>query len=218
MTKIQYSYSGVFIPAFIWENPELSAVDKIVWATISTLHDGSRVCFASDQEIASAVRESEMLVTTAILRLEKLTLIRISENVVDGTTYRLLCPCSVEPVYLQAQSEKPDDASTADVQKIVDIYNDTCRTMPRAEKLTPARVRRVRVLLRDTKFSTTPEEYFKALFTRAHASEFLSGRSQRWSGCNIDWIIAKSNLDKILEGVYDNRTVAPARIIPENMR
>jgi len=42
-------------------------------------------------------------------------------------------------------------------------------------------------------------------FQKAESSDFLSGRTGKWSGCSFDWIISFNNFVKLLEGNYDNK-------------
>jgi hypothetical protein len=39
----------------------------------------------------------------------------------------------------------------------------------------------------------------------AQASDFLSGRNGKWTGCNFDWLINENNMVKVLEGNYENK-------------
>ncbi|MDD3260450.1 MAG: DUF6291 domain-containing protein [Oscillospiraceae bacterium] len=50
----------------------------------------------------------------------------------------------------------------------------------------------------------TPDK-METVFRRAEASDFLSGRSGKWSGCSLDWLLSPQNWQKLLEGNYDNR-------------
>lgn len=43
------------------------------------------------------------------------------------------------------------------------------------------------------------------LFDKVEKSDFLTNRSGKWSGCSFDWIIKPENVQKIVEGNYDNR-------------
>ena len=43
------------------------------------------------------------------------------------------------------------------------------------------------------------------MFKRVEASDFLSGRSEKWGGCSFDWIFKPANWQKISEGTYDNK-------------
>lgn len=206
-----YAFNGVFIPANIWTHPQLSWLDKFIWAIVANLHDGSQICTATDAEIADVVGENEILVTQSIVRLVDLQLLNSTIHP-DGS--RQLWRVWVEFIKVEVKEEEAAQASTADVQRIVDIYNECCKALPRAEKLTPSRLRRIRALLKDN-----DEEYFKYLFLRVQASDFLSGRSGRWTGCNMDWILAPANIPRITEGIYDNRNPAQqSRPLPENLR
>jgi len=48
-------------------------------------------------------------------------------------------------------------------------------------------------------------EQMETAFERIEKSDFLSGRSGKWQGCSIDWILKPANWQKIVEGNYDNR-------------
>jgi len=48
-------------------------------------------------------------------------------------------------------------------------------------------------------------EQMREVFDRVEKSDFLSGRSGKWQGCSIDWILKPANWQKIVEGNYDNR-------------
>jgi hypothetical protein len=48
-------------------------------------------------------------------------------------------------------------------------------------------------------------EFWRDVFERVSRSDFLTGVSGSWKA-NYDWIIKPANLQKILEGSYENRT------------
>jgi len=85
-------------------------------------------------------------------------------------------------------------------KKIVDLYNKTCQSLPRAEQITGSRKKLMRS--RWKQYNTL--DIFKKLFKKAEASDFLSGRNGRWTSCNFDWLLKESNMVKVLEGIYDN--------------
>lgn len=45
---------------------------------------------------------------------------------------------------------------------------------------------------------------FERLFEKVQRSDFLSGRSGKWKGCTLRWILDPENIERILRGVYDN--------------
>jgi hypothetical protein len=52
--------------------------------------------------------------------------------------------------------------------------------------------------------ANTLEEWQEAC-ERVEASDFLSGRTGKWTSCNVDWLLKPANFTKVLEGNYDNR-------------
>lgn len=96
------------------------------------------------------------------------------------------------------------DGSTA---RVWEDYRRLCPSLAQqtpgglAEQLTSAReqaIRDARPLLQD-------RGGFSALFERAEASDFLTGRSGGWRA-GFDWILRPANISKILAGNYDNWT------------
>lgn len=46
---------------------------------------------------------------------------------------------------------------------------------------------------------------FEAIFMLVARSDFLSGRSGKWGGADIGWLMKATNFNKVLEGNYDNK-------------
>ena len=85
-------------------------------------------------------------------------------------------------------------------QEIVDAYNETCVSLPRVRSVTDKRKRDLKARLK--KYS---QEELKEVFKKAEDSDFLSGRTDKWTGATFDWLIKEENIVKVLEGNYDNR-------------
>ena len=92
-----------------------------------------------------------------------------------------------------------------DYELIARMYNDTCVSFPRIEKLSDARKKAIKARL-----NTYSIEDFKLLFEKAEASDFLKGANNRNWSATFDWLIKDSNFAKVLDGNYDNRTSKPA--------
>jgi DNA replication protein DnaD len=86
-------------------------------------------------------------------------------------------------------------------QEIVKTYHDNCPSLPKVRDITDNRKKTMKA--RWKKYRTI--EAFKISFIKAEQSEFLSGRSGKWTACNFDWLINESNMVKVLEGQYDNK-------------
>jgi hypothetical protein len=103
-------------------------------------------------------------------------------------------------------SAEADAGDSSLYSEVVGLFNNICTSLPKVKLITDKRkaaIRSAGKLLGDASF----EELFK----RAEASDFLTGRSGKWNACGFDWLLAKSNLTKVLEGNYDNRRAAPRR-------
>ena len=87
-------------------------------------------------------------------------------------------------------------------QEIVDLYNDTCVSLPALVKLTDSRKRQIKARLKNNSFDD-----FKKVFEKAEASDFLKGLKNSdgrdWKA-NFDWLMKENNMIKVLEGNYDN--------------
>jgi hypothetical protein len=65
------------------------------------------------------------------------------------------------------------------------------------------------------RYATTADEaigFFDLFFEHVASSDFLSGRSGKWTGCDLGWLMKADNFAKVVQGNYDNKTEAsPAR-------
>lgn len=114
-------------------------------------------------------------------------------------------------------SQNPDDPepeparrTPIDWKRILSDYLAICVDLPGIRGLTEGRKTKVRTLLKEFKAlkimdGLTPEEIMNRIFREVQESDFLSGRSGKWSACNFDWIINKTNAIKIVEGNYRNK-------------
>lgn len=94
--------------------------------------------------------------------------------------------------------------------EVMEMYNTTCPTMPRA-RLTDQRRKAIRARWFECqRVGDVPLTWFANLFGKAAASDFLAGRktgsgNSTWR-CTFDWLIGPKNAPKVVEGNYDNRT------------
>lgn len=86
-------------------------------------------------------------------------------------------------------------------QKIIDLYNNTCNSLPKIQKTTDKRKKTIKT--RWTQYSDIG--IYEKLFNKAENSDFLSGRNGKWTSCNFDWLLNENNMIKVLEGNYDNK-------------
>jgi len=93
-----------------------------------------------------------------------------------------------------------------DYRDVLDLYHDLCPSLPRVLKLNTNRKTLIRA--RHKEYGL---DGLATLFAKAEASDFLTGRTGRWKGANLDWLLKDSNCLKVLEGNYDN--AAPTKPI-----
>ncbi len=65
------------------------------------------------------------------------------------------------------------------------------------------------------RYKTYGMDGLRLLFENAAASDFLAGGGERGFVANFDWLVAATNMQKVIEGNYANRT-PPPQPIPRN--
>lgn len=88
---------------------------------------------------------------------------------------------------------------------IQEQYNRICTALPRCMRLSEARKKS---LAKALAAGRTVED-FVAVFGKAQASAFLKGGNARGWAADFDWLIREQNMDKVLEGTYDDRPAVP---------
>lgn len=61
------------------------------------------------------------------------------------------------------------------------------------------------------RYATTASEaveWFGRFFDAVAASDFLTGRSGRWRGCNLQWLVKVGNFAKVVDGNYSREDAA----------
>lgn len=85
--------------------------------------------------------------------------------------------------------------------QIMELFISLCPTLPKIKSIEDNRQKVVKA-----RWKEHPEiEFFKGLFKKVNSSDFLSGRNDKWKNCCFDWIMKPTNIQKIIEGNYDNK-------------
>lgn len=93
----EHKFTGVFIPAHIWEDTRLSLFERFLWAEISALA-GKDECFASNTYLAQKLNVSPTHVSDTVSKLKKMGL--LIQTRFDGRTRYL------KPTIAQDQEKK----------------------------------------------------------------------------------------------------------------
>lgn len=100
----------------------------------------------------------------------------------------------------EEDKEKDKNKNRIEYKHIIDMYNDTCVSLPKVKSLSDNRKKAIKARL-----NTYTVEQFKEVFDKAEKSDFLKGNNNRNWQANFDWLMKDSNFAKVLDGNYDNR-------------
>ena len=89
----------------------------------------------------------------------------------------------------------------ADCQQIADMYNSICVSFPSIRSLSDARKKAIKARLK-----TYTVDDFRTVFENAEASAFLKGKNDRNWVATFDWLIKDTNMAKVLDGNYANKS------------
>lgn len=99
----------------------------------------------------------------------------------------------------EVKEEKNSTTNTC--KQVAALFNQICMSYPSVQSLSEARKKAIRA-----RFKTYTLEDFEILFEKAEASDFLKGGNGRNWSANFDWLIRDSNMAKVLDGNYDNKS------------
>ena len=94
-----------------------------------------------------------------------------------------------------------DKEKKVDCQQIADLYNTICVSFPSIRTLSDSRRKAIKARL-----NTYSLEDFRTVFENAENSSFLKGSNDRNWMATFDWLIKDSNMAKVLEGNYADKT------------
>lgn len=117
------------------------------------------------------------------------------------------------PVPVPVSVPVSDKDKGIDYQLIADMYNDTCVSFPKLTRLSDKRKKAIKARLKQ--YSV---EDIKRAFEMAEESDFLKGGNNRDWSANFDWLMKDSNLAKVLDGNYKNKSPSGKIEIDTNFR
>lgn len=92
------------------------------------------------------------------------------------------------------------EAAAVPYAKIMQLYNETCTSLPHIRIIDGQRKKAVAARWR----TYHGLDDFRRLFQRAQASDFLRGGGERNWIADFDWLMKPTNMARVLEGKYDN--------------
>lgn len=104
---------------------------------------------------------------------------------------------------IDKEEEKEIERDKIDYKGIVAAFNEICVSFPSVKSISDARKKAIKARLKNY----TPDD-FRTLFTKAEASSFLKGKNNSNWSATFDWLIKDSNMAKVLDGNYDDKTAS----------
>lgn len=98
-------------------------------------------------------------------------------------------------------------------QEIIETYHAICQGLPLVQSWNLDSQKSLAARWNEKK-ERQDLQWWMNYFTRVTASDFLSGRVKNFMA-TLNWLIGPKNMEKVLNGTYDNRVKAP---IPERLR
>ena len=107
---------------------------------------------------------------------------------------------SEEENYSQFMVELKEQQLEREVEQVVSEYNQTCEKLPKVQKITKERKKKVKARLK----TYSRDDIYQA-FKLAAASDFMNGKTG-WKA-SFDWFFTNDqNIQKVLEGNYSNKS------------
>ena len=110
-------------------------------------------------------------------------------------------------------NDNENDNEKINYQLIADMYNDTCVSFPKLTRLSDKRKKAIKARLRNYSVDD-----LKRAFEMAEQSDFLKGGNGRDWSANFDWLMKDSNIAKVLDGNYKNKSPSGKIEIDSNFR
>ena len=112
---------------------------------------------------------------------------------------------------LEIELEKGKDKERIDYQLIADMYNTICTSFPSIRSLSEARKKAIAARMK-----TYTVDDIRTVFENAEASSFLKGGNNRNWTATFDWLMNGTNMAKVLDGNYCDKTKTVANKINRN--
>lgn len=134
------------------------------------------------------------------------------EDSLDDDASSMLGACgehsvSIEGAYAGSNAPSPSPSpsplpspSPIPYQSILDHYNNSCPSLPRATRLTDKRRGAINAVIKEF-----GEDAFKEALLKVERCPHLIGDNDRGWRADFDWLTNKNNLLKVIEGRYDQK-------------
>lgn len=209
--------SYIVLQSFMRSELNLKGNELMVYALIYGFCQDEENEFAgSVGYIAEWLGTSKQTVHTVLNKLIEKQLVEKTESYINGVKF---CKYKTLPVVkkFDGGSQKTLHNNINNItsnnltisQHKVDVYKDIvnefnyiCARMSKVERITESRKKHIKARL-----ASNSREEITIAFHKANESDFLCGVNDRGWKADFDWLMKNdSNITKVLEGKYDNKT------------
>ena len=208
------SYYAI-LPSDVRYDANLSSSEKLLYAELTALCSKHGYCWASNSYFSELYNVNKNTVSSWVSSLVKRGYIQISVDRSKGNLRKVYLKKHVGiPKKIDTYTEKPEhnnkknnkkntnnnkDAIASD--EIMEVWNKIFKnsSVPMVNSIRNSRLRSLKVRVKENPDIAFWEDYF----ARVKSSDFLSGRASDWRA-TIDWVLSQTNMDKVLDGNYDD--------------
>jgi hypothetical protein len=91
--------------------------------------------------------------------------------------------------------------------KVIEAYHELLGCLPGIRDWNETRQRKLNTRIAERLTAGKPADgllYWRDLFAKVAASDFLTGRKTDWRCLGLEWLLERANFTKLIEGSYDN--------------
>lgn len=234
MTESNEVFKGVWIPAEVWEDENLTWQQKMLWAIVSSLGRASLPCFASNDWLAQRLQSTPGSVAAQLSKLRELGYIK--DVKFDGRRREILAvvpdnksnaafnpgltqtltpvkPCNQpglnheQPLILRENKGEKEGSRMATPPPLEVVAWNRCIKLPRTLAWAGQRMAKLKARRKDEFFVAN----YEAAIGKLCESSFATGNNDRGWRATFDWFLQPDSVARIMEGKYDNKKIQPIR-------
>ena len=207
------SYYAV-IPSEVRYDTRLKASEKLLYGEITCLCNKTGRCWAENQYFANLYRVNKKTVSSWVSNLQKCGYIGVNIDKEENNKRYLSIkkwiplhekmdtpPQKDGGIYNNIYNINNNNKNNIPIDFFIETWNKTFENsvVPKIVSIKGTRLNHVK-----KRWNENPnKDFFESYFNKILDSDFLSGRSDSWK-CFFDWAINPTNMQKVLEGNYNN--------------
>ena len=208
------SYYAI-LPSDVRYDSQLSSSEKLLYAELTALCSKYGYCWASNSYFSELYNVNKNTVSSWVSSLAKRGYVQIDVDRSKGNLRKVYLKKSIAiPKKMDTYTEKAEHNNKKNSKKnnntnkdaiasdaIMNLWNKIFKnsSIPMVSTIRNARLRSLKKRIQEN----PTLEFWEKYFARIKSSDFLSGRASDWKA-NMDWALSPTNMDKVLDGNYDD--------------